>query len=134
MKYLIVDDNADIRKLIIQEVCNDEDTIVECSEGENALTVYAQNLPDFVLMDVKMNKVNGITATKMIIDKFPDARIIIITNYDTTIFRNAAKKAGAIAFVSKENISDVKKYTLPESASNKITLNEEKTIITIINK
>lgn len=119
MKYLIVDDNAEIRKLIIQEVCSDEDIIVECSDGEDALTAYAKNTPDFVLMDIKMNKINGIKATKMIVDKFPDAQIIIITNYDTTIFRNAAKKAGTIAFVSKENISDIKKYTLPKSATNK---------------
>ncbi|MDP2302046.1 MAG: response regulator transcription factor [Ignavibacteria bacterium] len=110
MKYMIVDDNPAMLKLIRQEVCSEEDTIVECSDGEDALTAYSKHLPDFVLMDVKMNKVNGITATKMIIDKFPDARIIILTNYNTTIFRITAKKAGAVAFVSKENLFEVKDY------------------------
>jgi len=112
---MIVDDNLDMLKLIQQEVCSEQDIIVECSDGEDAITAYSKHLPDFVLMDIKMNKINGITATKMIVDKFPDARIIIITNYDTTIFRNVAKKAGAIAFVSKENLFEVKDYLRLES-------------------
>ena len=110
MKYLIIDDNPDMLKLIRQEVCSEEDCVVECSDGEGALDFYSKHLPDFVLMDVKMKKVNGIAATKMIIDKFPNAKIIIITNFDTKIFRIAAKRAGAIAFFSKENLFEVKNY------------------------
>ncbi len=121
MKYLIIDDNPEMQKLIRQELYSEGDQFVECSNGEDALTEYTKHLPDFVLMDIKMNKINGITATKMIREKFPNASIIIITNYDTIIFRDAAKKAGAIAFVSKENIIDVKKYTLSKNISNKIT-------------
>jgi two-component system response regulator DegU len=110
MKYLIIDDNPDMQKLIRQEVCSEEDCVVECSDGEGALDFYSKHLPDYVLMDIKMNKVNGIAATKMIIDKFPFARIIIITDYDKRSFRQAAKRVGAIAFFSKENLFEVKNY------------------------
>jgi DNA-binding NarL/FixJ family response regulator len=115
MKYLIIDDNPDMQKLIRHEVCSEGDCFVECSDGEDALAAYTKHLPDFVLMDIKMNRINGIIATKMITEKFPKASIIIITNYDTPAFRNAAKRAGAKAFVSKENLFEVKDYLRLES-------------------
>lgn len=124
MKYLIIDDNPDIQKLIRQEVCTEGDTIIECADGEDALHEYANHLPDLVLMDIKMNKVNGITATKMIREKFPDANIIIITNYNTPAFRTAAKQAGAIAFVPKENLIEVKNFI--NLTLNKLTRKIEK--------
>ena len=110
MKYLIIDDNTAMRELIKQEVCLEEDYIIECSDGEDAVEAYTKHLPDFVLMDIKMNKVNGIAATRLIREKFYDANIIIITDYDTPGFRTAAKTAGAVAFVAKENLFEVKKY------------------------
>lgn len=115
MKLMIVDDNPKIRKLIKQEICEEEDYVIECADGEEVLTKYEDYLPDFVLMDVKMEKINGITATKMIKEKFPEAKIIIITDFNSSSFRSAAKTAGAIAFVLKENLCEVKNYLKPPS-------------------
>lgn len=110
MKYLIIDDNPDIRKMIVRKVCLENDDFVECSDGEDAVSSYAKFLPDYVLMDIQMPKIDGLIATQIIIEKFPNARVIIITDYDTTPFRLAAKRVGASAFVSKENLSEVKEF------------------------
>ncbi len=110
MKYLIVDDNAEMRKIISQIICTEQDTFWECSDGNEATSAYTEYLPDFVLMDIKMDRINGISATKSIREKFPDARIIIVTDYDTPAFRKAATKAGAFAFVPKENLGEIRNY------------------------
>jgi len=110
VKYLIVDNKEDMRKIIQQAVCTEEDIIVECSDGDEAVDVYAKLQPDIVLMDIRMKNMNGIQATKIILEQFPDACILIITDYDSPAFRNAAKNAGATAFFSKENLIQVKDF------------------------
>jgi DNA-binding NarL/FixJ family response regulator len=110
MKYLIIDDNPEMRKIISQTVCSAEDDFMECSDGKDAIDAYLRFLPDFVLMDIKMNTMNGIEATKRILKNFPDARVIIITDYNTHVFRNAAIKAGALTLLSKENLSVITNF------------------------
>ena len=83
---------------------------MECPDGIYAVDAYAEYLPDYVLMDIRMKNMNGIQATKKLREKFPAAKIIIITDYDTPAFRNAAMKAGAVAFISKENLTNIKNY------------------------
>ena len=110
MKYLIVDDNEEMRKIIRQIVYAEEDIIVECSDGIDVFNAYAEHIPDYVLMDIRMKSMNGIIAAEKLREEFLDARIIIITGYDTPAFRQAAKNVGAIAFFSKENLSELKEF------------------------
>ncbi len=110
MKFLIVDDNSGMRQIIRQTVCVNGDIFIECSNGNEALSLYAYHKPDYVLMDIQMKGIDGIKTTRKILEKFSNARIIIITDYDTPAFRSAAKRVGAYGFVSKENLIDVKKY------------------------
>ncbi len=110
MKYLIVDDNSRMRKLIYQAICTEGDGFMECPDGIYVVDAYMEYLPDYVLMDIRMKDMNGILATKKLLEKFPSAKIIIITDYDTPAFRKAAMKAGAVAFISKENLTKIKNY------------------------
>jgi len=61
-------------------------------------------------MDIRMPKVNGIKATENLKKKFPEAHVIIVTNYSDQEFRDAAKEAGAEQYFLKDNLMDVKKY------------------------
>ena len=123
MKYLIIDDNENIRQIIRQTIiqwesdgivtwdsANEYDNIEECSDGDDALSAYTSFQPDFVLMDIQMKKMDGLLATVKLREKFPNARVIIITDNDTPSYRAAAVKAGALAFISKENLSALKEY------------------------
>ena len=115
MKFLIVDDNDEMRKIISQTICTKEDKIMECSDGEEAIKTYSEILPDYVIMDIRMKTVNGLVATKLINEKFPDSRIVIVTDYDTPSFRHAALNAGACAFFSKENLLKVKEFIIKKA-------------------
>lgn len=104
MKLLIVEDNPTIRRLIRSIVTDLAEEIRECADGSEALTAYKELRPDWVLMDIKMKEVDGLAAARRIRSAYPDARIVMVTNYDEADLREAARAAGARAYVVKEDL------------------------------
>jgi CheY-like chemotaxis protein len=107
MTLLIVDDNASVRRLIKTILANRADDIHECADGVDALAIYSIVQPDFVLMDISMKGLDGITATRRIKMAYPGAMVIIVTDYDEPPLREAAQAAGACGYVLKENLFEV---------------------------
>lgn len=107
MTLLIVDDNAQVRRMIKSLVGDLAQVIIECDDGAEAPATFALHRPDWVLMDVMMKEVDGFAAARQIKAAFPDARIIIVTNYGDTDLREAARQAGACEYVLKDNLLDV---------------------------
>lgn len=112
MKLLIVEDNALMRKLIKSIVNDLADQIEECEDGSEALEVYAKHLHEWILMDVKMPKTDGITASREIIARYPEAQICIVTDYADQKTRQAASDAGALEYVLKDNLADIRKVII----------------------
>lgn len=104
MKLLIVEDNAQMRKLMRSLVQEFADEIFECSDGSEVFTAYRQYHPDWVLMDVEMTHMDGITASQHLIQSFPKAQIVIVTKYDDDELRQEARQAGACGYVLKEDL------------------------------
>jgi DNA-binding NarL/FixJ family response regulator len=110
MTILIVDDNPRIRthlKILLERHLSESDKIFECADGGEAIKMYDITDPDWVLMDVAMEPVNGLKATQAIIKSHPRAKIVIVTQYDDTEYREAARNSGACAYVLKENLLDI---------------------------
>ncbi|HEX8568077.1 MAG TPA: response regulator transcription factor [Pyrinomonadaceae bacterium] len=101
---LIAEDNQLMRKMIRSLVEDLDSEIIECADGEAAFNLYEKHLPDWVLMDVSMQPVNGLTATRSIIGKFPAARIVIVTEHDDEETREHAFTAGACEFLGKSDL------------------------------
>ncbi|MCI0707636.1 MAG: response regulator transcription factor [Ignavibacteriae bacterium] len=99
--------------MIKSTVCWDDDTIIECEDGSEALDAYIKYRPDYVLMDIRMKQTNGITATAQIHAFDPGAKVIMVTDFDSPSFRHAAKKAGATGFVAKEQMQDLRRLLRP---------------------
>ena len=108
MKLMMVEDNDRMRQLMRDFVAKLADQIVECSDGLEAVAVYEAQRPDWVLMDVEMKGMDGITATRKIRERFPGAKIIIVTQYDDATTRTAARQAGACGYVLKENLLELR--------------------------
>ena len=103
-KLLIVDDSAEMRRLLRRLCAHAFADIRECADGEQAITAFFEQRPDFVLMDISMPGQDGLTATSRILACDPAARIVIVSLHDGASFREAAKQAGACGFVSKQDL------------------------------
>jgi CheY-like chemotaxis protein len=112
LSILIVDDNAKMRgviRLIIKDLAGE---ITECEDGSQALTTYQARQPDWVLMDIRMKKIGGLTATRQIKAAYPDARIVIVTLYKENDLQEAARAAGACGYVVKDNLPEIRRILI----------------------
>ena len=90
---LIVDDSRPMRELIRMTLAGVAEIVGECSDGSEALSAYERLRPDWVLMDIEMTHVDGITATREIMAAHPLAKIVIVTDYNDDALRHAARAA-----------------------------------------
>jgi two-component system response regulator DegU len=107
MTILIVEDNPTVRRLIRRATSDIADSIFECEDGADALAAYNAHHPDIVLMDVRMPRMDGLSATRQLLRHHPDARIIIVTDYNDDELRGAAREAGACAYALKHNLTEL---------------------------
>ena len=115
MSLLIVDDDPRMRSLIRSILVDLADSITECGDGDEAEACYAEYHPDWVLMDLMMPRMGGLEATRRIMVSNPAAKIVVVTGRDGQSLRAAAESDGACAFVSKENLSDLRELIKPAS-------------------
>ena len=112
MNLLIVEDNPTVRKLIRRATTDVADSVVECDDGTQSLAAYEEHRPDVVLMDVRMPGMDGLTATRLLLVHHPEARVVILTDYDDDEVRAAARDAGACSYALKNNLTDLDEVLL----------------------
>ncbi len=112
MKIMIVDDNRQMREFLKSFFSSAENNIIECVNGLEAGETYGLYNPDYVLMDIRMPVMDGIEATKRIINSFPKAKIIIVTEFDDEHLRGEADKAGAQKYLLKDNLSELNRIII----------------------
>jgi len=101
---LIVDDNPEMRRMIGQIVAAKGDLVVECADGDEVIEAYVAHQPDWVLMDVDMKRMDGLQATAALTELHPQAKVVIVTKHVDDETRRAAREAGALCFVSKDDL------------------------------
>lgn len=107
MTVLIVDDNPSVRRLLRRAILEDASSIWECNDGAETGRAYAEHKPDIVLMDVRMQRIDGLAATRMLRRADPHAKIVIVTDYDDDDVRRAATEAGASGYILKQNLTEL---------------------------
>ena len=114
IRILAVDDHPLLRKGIAALVSAEPDLklVAEASNGQEAVNAFRTHRPDVTLMDLQLPAMDGIEAIQIIRSEFPDARIIVLTTYagDAQVVR--AVKAGARAYVLKEDMLDELLHTI----------------------
>lgn len=104
IRVLLVDDQPLLRTGfgLILGAEDDLDVVGEASDGAAAVAMVARERPDVVLMDVRMPVMDGIEATRRIVDEFPETRVIILTTFDLDEYAFNGLTAGASAFLLKD--------------------------------
>ncbi len=107
---LIVDDNIEWCKSMNQyiKMLMPNEEVVECYKGLEAIRIYENTKPGLVLMDVEMDDLDGLKATRILKEKYPDSKIIILTQYDDNYLREEAVTAGALGYITKDNLTPLK--------------------------
>jgi DNA-binding NarL/FixJ family response regulator len=103
IRVLIADDHQVVRDGLKNILVNTGiiNVVSEANDGEEAIKRYFESKPDVVIMDISMPNLNGIEATKKIIEKDPEARILVLTMHDNQEYLNQTIRSGALGFILK---------------------------------
>ena len=132
VKILLVDDSAKVREMIksllaglgvegATHVIGNKTSFCE------ALAAYRAGQPDWVLMDILMPTMDGLTATRQITAACPQARVVVLTQFESEQLRAAAHDAGAYAYVLKENVLQVRQLIEAQAGVHIVSANQQKT-------
>ena len=106
IRILCVDDHPLVRKGIASILANEADMelVAEANNGHEAVALFREHKPDVVLMDLRMPELDGTSATRMIRQESPDAKIIALTSYDGDQDIYRALEAGVRGYILKEMV------------------------------
>jgi DNA-binding NarL/FixJ family response regulator len=105
IRVVLVDDQELVRTGLAMVVDSQDDLRVvgQAGDGLRALDVVATTAPDIVLMDVRMPVLDGVEATRRLIERHPTGpRVIVLTTFDLDEYVFAALRAGASGFLLKD--------------------------------
>jgi len=105
VRVMLVDDDELMRKGLSAVLSSDDrvEVVEEASDGRQAIQRARHARPDVVLMDVRMPELDGIAATRELLAERPDARVLILTTFETDDYIVGALRAGASGFLLKRS-------------------------------
>ncbi|MBN8193774.1 response regulator transcription factor [Bacillus sp. NTK074B] len=105
---VIIDDHQLFREGVkrILEFEPSFNVVAEGDDGSEAMNLVETHEPDVVLMDINMPEINGVEATRELMDKYPETKVIILSIHDDENYVNHALKTGALGYLLKEMDSD----------------------------
>ncbi|MCB8969013.1 MAG: response regulator transcription factor [Ardenticatenaceae bacterium] len=104
IRILLVDDQPLFREgLATLLTIHDEiDVVGEANNGQEALDLAATLQPDVILMDVRMPVLDGVAATRLLTQKHPTIRVIMLTTFDDDEYVFEGLRAGAVGYLLKD--------------------------------
>ncbi|OEH92188.1 response regulator [Bacillus solimangrovi] len=107
-RIIIIDDHQLFREGVkrILDFEKDFEVVAEGDDGTEAVSLVEQYEPDVIIMDINMPNINGVEATRRLIDKYPEMKILILSIHDDESYVTHALKTGASGYLLKEMDAD----------------------------
>lgn len=126
LKILIVDDEFIMRQGIAHMIDWEQEgfqIIGQASNGQEALEMIKENVPDIIISDVVMPQLNGIELAKVIQNNYPQIKIIILSSYSDFEYVKSSFQSGAVDYILKPSLNPIEMLkTLKKiSFENKLT-------------
>ncbi len=101
---LLADDHAVFREGLRDIIASQSDMVMvgEARDGVEAVNLAEASAPDVILMDIRMPRLGGIEATRLVTERVPEAKVVILTMYLEQAYFAGAIKAGARGYVLKD--------------------------------
>ena len=105
IRILLVDDHAVVRAgyQMLLEQSDKLEIVAEASSGEQASKLFTDENPDIVVMDLSLPGISGLEAIRRIIRKDANAKVLVFTMHEDTVFVDQALRAGARGYLSKSS-------------------------------
>jgi two-component system, NarL family, response regulator LiaR len=127
IRVMLVDDHNVVRSGLATFLTAYEDLelVGEAKNGQEALDLCYRKKPDVILMDLMMPEMDGIAATRAILNEYPDVKVIAMTSFEDEELVQGVLAAGAISYLLKNITSDELAKAIRDAASGRSTLSPE---------
>jgi len=107
VSVLLVDDQEPFRGAarVVLGRTDGFELVGEAQSGEQAVELADELDPHMVLMDINMPGINGIEATRRIVDAHPDAMVVLVSTYQVGDLPSEARTSGALGYLNKEDLT-----------------------------
>lgn len=109
MKLILIDDDQLVVSALkmILEALPDLEVAATANDGSEALRLYKEHRPDVLLMDIRMEKTDGLDAAAQVLSQFPDARILLLTTFSDDEYIIKALRLGAKGYLLKQDYQNI---------------------------
>ena len=127
IRVLLVDDHAVVRAGYRMLLKNSEEieVVAEADSGERACKAFAELRPDVVVMDLSMPGIGGLEAIRRIIARDMNAKILVFSMHEDTVFVEQALQAGAQGYLTKSSAPEILVEAIKELACGKQHIDSE---------
>lgn len=106
IRVLIADDDDNMVSLITGLLRLEFDVVGAVRDGKELVSAAKSLKPDVIVTDISMPQMDGISAARQIIEDNPDAKIILLTLHDSSMFVRVGFEAGALGYVLKMRMDE----------------------------
>jgi NarL family two-component system response regulator LiaR len=127
IRVMLVDDHNVVRSGLATflRAYDDLELVGEASNGAEAVDLCHRNKPDVILMDLMMPEMDGIAATRAILEEYPEVKVVAMTSFEEEELVQGVLAAGAISYLLKNVTSDELAAAIRAASLGKSTLSPE---------
>jgi NarL family two-component system response regulator LiaR len=127
IRVVLVDDHAQIHRIVheILGATTDINLVGQGANGQEGITLCEQYRPDIVLMDVVMPVMDGIEATKILHERFPEIKVLVLSSFQDHESVYTMLRTGAVGYLTKSSLAEDLPETIRATVQGKMVLSSE---------